>query len=56
MILNEIIVGDNEINRRYDIFLNVVYIYINKSVIRNKSYIMLLLNNKFISDNFYNNE
>ena len=53
---NEIIIGDSEINRRYDILSNIVYAYINKNVMLNRFYIMLLLNNKFINDRFYNNE
>ena len=55
-MLNEVINYDSEINRRYNILSNIVYIYINKNVIFNKFYITLLLNNKFINNCFYNNE
>ena len=36
--------------------LNIVYAYINKDVIFNKSHITLLLKSEFISDRLYNNE
>ena len=56
IISNKTIVNDNKINRRYDIFSNVVYAHINKGVIFDKSHITLLLINEFISDRFYDNE
>ena len=35
---------------------NIIYVYINKSVIFDKLDMMLLISNKFISDRFYNSE
>ena len=47
---NEIINSDNKINQRRDILSNIIYININKNVVFDKSYMMLLLNNKFINN------
>ena len=35
---------------------NIVYVYINESVMLDRLNIIMLLNNKFINDRFYNNE
>ena len=56
MISNETIDDDNEILWRYEMLSNIIYAYINKSVIFDKLDMMLLINNEFISDRFYNSE
>ena len=53
---NEVINGDNKINRRRDMPSNFVYARINESVMLNKSYITLLSTNKFLSNRFFINK
>ena len=42
--------GDKDINWRYNMSSNIIYIYIKKGVMLDKSHMTLLLNNKFISN------
>ena len=35
---------------------NIVYVYINENAMFNKLDMIMLLNNKFINDRFYDNE
>ena len=42
--------GDSEISWRYDIFSNIIYVYIKKSVMLDKLDMTLLLNNKFLNN------
>ena len=45
--------GDNGINWRYDMFLNIIYACIKKGVMFNKLNMTLLLNNKFLGNRLW---
>ena len=50
---NEATNSDNEVNRRRDMSSNIVYIYIKKGVMLDKSHVTLLLNNEFINNRLW---
>ena len=56
IISNEDIDDDNEVLWRHDMFSNIVYTYINENAMLDRLDMMLLINNEFMSDRFYNNE
>ena len=47
---NEAINSDSEVNRRRDMFSDIVYVYIRKGVMLDRSHMTLLLNNEFMSN------